>query len=167
MTSSTPQSPAEIVRILLGNTSNPTVLPSLVSPTATYMSLNNSNPALQKLMPYVGVHDSSGPTAILDTFARVNKVWENEKFEIQALFSDAETEGKDSIANVAVFGTFTYKARATDRRTSSPFSIWCRIQSGQVVYMQFMEDTFDTARSFLVGGQCTYRVLEGEEEVTI
>ncbi|KAL9105248.1 MAG: hypothetical protein Q9227_009549 [Pyrenula ochraceoflavens] len=102
-------SPTEVVSKLLSNPTDRSTAESLVSPTATYVSLNYSNPDLQKLMPYTGTHTAEGPSAILYTFTKVNEQWATESFEIQTLFGDGGE-------NVAVFGKFTYRSRIVGRK---------------------------------------------------
>jgi uncharacterized protein len=126
-------SPKEIVARLLENTSNESVINELVHPDATYMSLCYSNPPLHKIMAHAGLHTDRGPSAILSTFANVNKIWANEDFKIEALFGENE--------NVAAFGKFTLRSRSLGKAYTSPFGIHCKVEDGQVAYMLFMEDT--------------------------
>jgi uncharacterized protein len=126
-------SPTEIVSRLLANTSNPTIVAELVAPDATYISLCYSNPALKKLMPYSGVHDREGPSAVTYTFSTVAKIWNIEDFQIEALFGHE--------ADVAVFGRFTYRSATLGKVYTSPFSIHCKVNEGRIGYMLFMEDT--------------------------
>lgn len=130
----------------------------------------------------------------------MDRIWANEGFEIEALFgedgnfggSDGKEveaavgrgvvglgdgdakggkEGASGLANVAAFGSFTYRARTTGKKVTSPFSVWAVVDRGrgQVVRMRFMEDTLGSTDSFLVGeGQRKrYRVFEGEDEVLV
>ena len=53
---------------------------------------------------------------------------------------------------MAAFGRFTYKSRTLGKAIISPFSIFAKVENGQVTYMQFMEDTFGTAATFHSGG---------------
>ena len=125
--------PKAVVARLLENTSNACVIEELVAPDAVYMSLCYSNPPLHQIMAHAGLHPEKGPQAIISTFKNVDKIWANEEFKIEALFG----EGPD----VAVFGKFTYRSRALGKAYTSPFSIHCKVESGQVTYMLFMEDT--------------------------
>ena len=102
---------------------------------------------------------SAGPQAIIDTFATVNHIWANEAFDIQALFGSGE--------NVAVFGRFTYRSRTLGQATTSPFSIWCRVNGGKVTYMQFMEDTLGSTDSFKTSGTKKYVVFEEKGEIEV
>ena len=114
-------------------------------------------------MPYAGAHKKEGPAAVKYTFETVGKIWVNEHFEILAIFGDEHEEGgAGQPVNVAVFGKFTYKSTVLGKRYTSPFSFWCQVglQAGQIVHMQFMEDTvgsvISAARALL-----TYSVRNG------
>ncbi|KAL8942242.1 MAG: hypothetical protein Q9216_001766 [Gyalolechia sp. 2 TL-2023] len=151
--------PVDIVKTLLANTSNLDTIKSLVAPDATYTSLNYSNPALRKILPYAGDYPNGGPQAIFDTFATVNQIWATENFEILSLFGSGE--------DVAVFGRFTYRSRTLGKKSTSPFSIWAKVKGAKVTYMQFMEDTLDTTGTFKIGGASKYKVFEGQEEFEV
>ena len=140
------QTPTEVVRQFLANTTNPTIVESLVADDATYVPLNYDNPDLKKIMPWAGT--SKGPQAFIDTFARVGRFWQILAFSPEELFGAGE--------NVAVFGRFTYKSRTQGKTVESPFSILSRVRDGKIVYFQFMEDTFATAASFKSGGSSTF-----------
>ncbi|EXJ60414.1 hypothetical protein A1O7_04566 [Cladophialophora yegresii CBS 114405] len=146
--------PKDVVSRLLANTSNESVIRELVAVDATYISLSYSNPPLHEIMAHAGVHAKEGPGAVISTFANVDKIWANEEFKIEALFG----EGPD----VAAFGRFTYRSRALNKVYTSPFSIHCKVEHGQVVYMLFMEDTFGTGATFEKSGEKTYEVEPGK-----
>jgi len=146
------------VRKLLANTTDASVVRKLVTSDATYVSLNFENANLHKIMPWCGTHTASGPQGIIETFENVDRHWENKDFTIQGIFGDE--------ANVAVFGSFTYMARVTQKTVTSPFAIWCRFDwEGKINFMQFMEDTFMTASSFEVSGVKTYHADPDGREV--
>ncbi|KAL8979430.1 MAG: hypothetical protein Q9205_005230 [Flavoplaca limonia] len=151
--------PTEIVRSLLANNSSLSTLETLIAPNATYISLNYNNSSLQKIFPYAGSHPNEGPLAIYNTFATVNKIWSQEKFEILSLFGAGE--------DVAVFGRFTYRSRTLGKKTTSPFSVWAKVVEGKVVFMQFMEDTFDMASTVKVEGVGKYKVFDGQQEFEV
>jgi hypothetical protein len=60
--------------------------------------------------------------------------------------------------NVAVFGRFRYRSRTLGQVIVSPFRAWAKVdeKKGKVIYMQFMEDTLDSARSFRITGKMVY-----------
>ncbi len=152
-----PATPAEVVRAILGDPTNPEVVHRLVAPDATYVSLNFDNPELRRIMPWTGTR--TGPQAVLDTYTRVNRFWHSEAFEIGELFSEG--------ANVAVFGRFTYRSVTLGKAITSPFAILAKVDDGQVTFMQFMEDTFATASTFRSGGVAAYRSDPDGGEVTL
>ncbi|KAL8771681.1 MAG: hypothetical protein Q9209_002872 [Squamulea sp. 1 TL-2023] len=151
--------PVEVMKTLLANTASLSTLETLVAQDATYTSLNYNHPSIQKILPYAGSHPNSGPRAIFDTFATVNKIWSQEHFEILSIFGSGE--------DVAVFGRFTYRSRTLGKESTSPFSIWAKVVEGKVTYMQFMEDTWDTTATFKTGGKSTYKVFQDQEEFEV
>ena len=142
-----PKTAVDIVREILKSPTDPDVVHRLVAPDATYVSLNYDNPALRRIMPWAGTR--TGPEAVLDTYNQVNRFWRSEAFEIGELFGECE--------NVAVFGRFTYRSVTLDKAVTSPFAILAKVRNDQIVFMQFMEDTFATASTFRSGGMATYR----------
>lgn len=136
------QTPSEVVQALLKEPTNLSIVSQLVAPDATYVSLNYENAELKKIMPWAGT--AKGPQAVVDTYTRVGQYWESKDFQIEDI---VESEG-----NVAVFGRFTYKSNTLGKIITSPFCILAKVRSGQIVYMQFMEDTFGTASTFRMTG---------------
>jgi len=86
-------------------------------------------------LPWTGT--SKGAQAFIDTFSRVAKWWTIEDF--------------------AVFGRFTYRSVSLGKAVTSPFSIHAKVRDGKIVYFQFMEDTFATARTFSQKGIWTVK----------
>ena len=147
----------EVVRALLNDPTNPEVVHRLMASDATYVSLNFDNPDLKRIMPWAGTR--KGPEALLDTYTRVNRFWHSEAFEIEELFSQGE--------KVAVFGRFTYRSVTLEKAITSPFAILAKVKDGQIIFMQFMEDTFGTASTFRTGGVATYRSDPDGGEVSL
>lgn len=143
--------PKEVVETLLGSIHDPEVVRALCAPDVTYVSLNYSNPDLQKIMPWCGT--GRGVSAISKTFHDVAHYWHIDSFTPEAIFGEGE--------NVAVFGRFTYTSTKLQKTVTTPFSIYCKVNEDKVVYMQFMEDTFCTASSFRSGG--TWRFQSNPE----
>ncbi len=137
----------EVVRRLLGDPTNPDLVRELVAEDSVYVSLNFEDPDLKRIMPWCGT--GRGSRALLQTFTDVSRFWTIDNFEILDIF------GSDS--RVAVFGTFTYTSVVLGQRVTSPFAVLARVEDGKVVYTQFMEDSFATARSFRSGGTWTIR----------
>ena len=77
------QTPTEVVRQFLANTTNPTIVKGLVDEDATYVSLNYDNPDLKKILPWTGT--GKGPQAFIDTFTRVSQFWQILAFSLEEL----------------------------------------------------------------------------------
>ena len=137
--------PIEVVGEWLQNLLDPDVVNRLVAPDATYVSLNTDNPELKKIMPWTGT--STGPQAFLDNLGTMFTRWENQAFNVTAMFGSDE--------NVAVFGDFRYKSHSLGKVVTSPFSIFMKVVDGQVTFLQFQEDTYATASSFRKDGSWT------------
>lgn len=135
-------SPVDIVRRLLGDPTNPDLVYELVAEDSVYVSLNFDDPELKQIMPWCGTGHGAG--ALLQTFTDVSRYWAIDNFEILDIF------GSDN--RVAVFGTFTYTSTVLGKQVTSPFAVLAKVESGQIVYTQFMEDSIATARSFRASG---------------
>jgi len=140
-----PPSPIEVVGEWLQSLLEPDVVNRLVAPDAVYVSLNTENAELNRIMPWAGT--SHGPRAFLDNLGEMFTRWENEAFNVTAMFASEE--------NVAVFGDFRYRSKSLGRVVSSPFSILVKVVEGQVVFLQFLEDSYATAASFRKNGSWT------------
>ena len=71
-------------------------------------------------------------------------VWEVNDFQFTEIFGEGE--------NVAVFGQFTYTSVEVGCTFNFPFSTLAKVIDGQIVYLQFMENTYLSARSFRKSG---------------
>ena len=149
--------PTEVVAAIL---KNPTDIENVRSPVAdnvTYVSLNYENPDLKRIMPWAGT--SRGAESIVKTFVDVGRFWDNQAFEIEALFGSGQ--------NVAMFGRFTYKSKVLAKLVTSPFAVFAKVLDGRCTYLQFMEDTFATGASFRSGGSWTFQSNPDGDVVTI
>ena len=77
-------SPIEIVGEWLQSLLDPEVVDRVVAPDAIYVSLNTDNRELQKIMPWTGT--SKGPRAFLDNLGMMFTRWENQAFNVTAMF---------------------------------------------------------------------------------
>ncbi|HEV3387614.1 MAG TPA: nuclear transport factor 2 family protein [Solirubrobacteraceae bacterium] len=152
-----PASPIEVVNQWLQNLLDPEVVNELVAPDATYVSLNTNNPELKKIMPWTGT--STGPQAFLDNLGAMFTRWENQAFNVAAVFGSDE--------DVAVFGDFRYKSHSLGRVVSSPFSIHVKVVDGKVTLLQFQEDTYATAASFRKSGSWTVQTEPDAEPFVV
>ena len=131
-----------VLQQLLQNTTNLEVMKKLMTPDATYVSLNFDNPELKKVMPWTGTH--KGPQALPEVFTAIQRFWKTLDFKV----TDTVEQG----SRVAVFGLFTYKANVTGKEITSPFALLARFEGDKVAYVQFLEDSYGTAGSFKTGG---------------
>ena len=142
--------PTDVVKDFLQNTAPDKVEAAarrLVADDATYISLNFDNPELKKILPWTGT--SKGQRPFIDTATRVAGYWTIEEFNVTELFGAGE--------NVAVFGSFRYRSVSLGKVVTSPFSIHATVRDAKIVYFQFMEDTFASARSFSKKGKWTIK----------
>jgi uncharacterized protein len=144
-----------VLQQLLQNTSNLKVLQQLMTPDATYVSLNFDNPELKKIEPWAGTH--KGPQALSDVFAAIQRFWKTVDFKV----TDTIEQG----SRVALFGSFTYKSNVTGKEISSPFGLLARFEGGKVAYVQFLEDSYGTAGSFKTGGKTRFHGDPSGQEI--
>jgi ketosteroid isomerase-like protein len=136
-----------VLQEILQNTTNLNVLRQLMTPDATYVSLNFDNPELKKIMPWTGTH--KGPQALSDVFVAIQRFWKTLDFKV--------TDSIEQGSRVALFGSFTYKSNATGKEITSPFGLLARFEGDKVAYVQFLEDSYGTAGSFKTGGTTKFR----------
>jgi hypothetical protein len=146
-----------VLQQLLQNTSNLKVLQQLMTPDATYVSLNFDNPELKKIEPWAGTH--KGPRALSDVFAAIQRCWKTVDFKV----TDTIEQG----SRVALFGSFTYKSTVTGTEITSPFGLLARFEGDKVAYIQFLEDSYGTAGSFKTGGATRFRSDPSGKEVEV
>lgn len=146
-------SPIEVVGQWLENLLDADVVNAVVAQQATYVSLNTEDAELKKILPWTGT--SHGPKAFLDNLSAMFTRWQNQAFNVTAMFASGE--------NVAVFGDFRYRSRSLDKVVTSPFSIFVKVVDGKVTFVQFLEDTYATAASFRKSGSWTVQTQAGEE----
>ena len=146
-----------VLHQLLQNTTNIQVLRQLMTPDATYVSLNFDNPELKKVMPWTGTH--KGPQALPEVFGAIQRFWKTLDFKV--------TDSIEQGSRVALFGAFTYKSTATGKEVTSPFSLLARFDGDKVAFVQFLEDSFGTAGSFKTGGATRFHSDPSGQEVEI
>lgn len=140
-----PASPASPLAVLQSILSNPTDLEFVKQFTTddfVYVSLNYEHPELRRIMPWAGTN--RGTEGLVQTFIDVGRYWTTDDFQIQDSFENEN--------GAAVFGTFTYTSTVLGKTVTSPFAVLARGNDGKLSYVQFMEDTFATVRSFREGG---------------
>ena len=128
-------SPARILQALLANPVDLANVRSLTTPDVTYVSLSEDNPELKRYMTWTGTH--KGPESMVEVLQGVARAWETKAFVIREVLEQDD--------KVAMFGSFTYRARESGKEITSLFSILAKVKDGRVHYIQFMEDTFGTS----------------------
>lgn len=136
-------SPLAVLQTILSNATNLDFVKQYTTDDFIYVSLNYKNPDLNQIMPWAGTNQ--GTEGLVQTFINVSRYWTIDEFEIQDSF-----ENKDG---AAIFGSFTYTSNVMGKTVTSPFAVLARGENGKLSYVQFMEDTFATVRSFRDGGQ--------------
>lgn len=148
----------ESVRELLNNPMNESIINRLMAPESTYMSLTFSNSELRKLMPWAGTHQN-GREGVLYTFRTLNEFWTIPEFDMVDLFGSGD--------DVAVFGSFTVHSKRLNKTFRSPFSVHAKFRDGQIIHLQYMEDTFGTGSTFRSKGTWTFAGDPTGLEVTV
>ena len=146
-----------VLQQVLQNTSNLKVLQQLMTPDATYVSLNFDNPELKKIEPWAGTH--KGPQELSDVFVAIQRCWKTLDFRV----TDTIEQGN----RVAFFGSFTYKSTVTGKEITSPFGLLARFEGDKVAYVQFLEDSYGTAGSFRTGGATRFHSDPSGKEVEV
>ena len=128
-------SPAQLIQMLLTKPTDRQHVKSLTTPDVTYVSLSENNPELKRYLPWAGTN--KGPDSIVKTFEGISRTWETIAFEVREVLEEGES--------VAMFGSFTYRGRASGKDITSPFSLLAHVRDGRISYIQFLEDTFGTS----------------------
>jgi hypothetical protein len=136
----------ELVQTLLSNPTNIDHVRGLTTDDVTYVSLNFSNPELNKVFPWAGTN--KGPQSIVDAFDAMGRLWETTAFKISDVLLNDNS--------VAMFGSFTYKTRTLGSEITSPFALLAKATKDKISYVQFLEDTFGTASSFRSARTCHF-----------
>jgi ketosteroid isomerase-like protein len=147
----------DVLQKVLQNSTNLAMLKQLMTPDATYVSLNFDNPDLKKVMPWTGTH--KGPQALPEVFEAIGRYWKTLDFKV----TDAIEQGN----RVALFGSFSYKSNVTGREITSPFGLLARFEGERVAYVQFLEDSYGTAGSFKTGGATRFHSDPAGKEVEV
>jgi uncharacterized protein len=136
-------SPLAVLQTILSNPTDLDFVKQYTTDDFSYVSLNYESPELRQVLPWAGT--TKGTEGLVQTFINVNRYWTVNDFQIQDSF-----ENKDG---AAIFGTFTYTSNTLGKTVTSPFAVLARGKNGRLSYVQFMEDTFATVRSFRESGE--------------
>lgn len=148
-------SPLAVLKAILANPTDLAHVKQYTTDDFTYVSLNYENLPLKKIMPWAGT--TVGTQALVKTFIDVGRYWRMDDFTIEDSF--------ENVDGAALFGRFTYTSTVLGKTVTSPFAVLARGKNGKLSYIQFMEDTFGTVRSFLDGG--SYRIKSNPDGSTV
>ena len=146
ITPAAPDSPLALLQAVLKDPTNLEHVRQYTTDDFIYVSLNYDHPQLKRIMPWAGT--TAGREGLVQTFKDVSTYWSTVAFEPQDTFENAD--------GAAAFGYFTYRSTVLGKSVTSPLAILARAKQGKLSFVQFMEDTFATARSFRESG--TYRI---------
>lgn len=136
-------SPLAVLRTILSNPTDLEFVKQYTTDDFTYVSLNYENPEVKQVLPWAGT--TKGTEGLVQTFIEVNRYWTVDEFQIQDSFENED--------GAAIFGTFTYTSNTLGKTVTSPFAVLARGKNGKLSFVQFMEDTFATIRSFRESGE--------------
>jgi ketosteroid isomerase-like protein len=148
-------SPLAVLKAILANPTDLAHVKQYTTDDFTYVSLNYENLPLKKIMPWAGT--TAGTQALVQTFIDVGRYWRTDDFTIEDSF--------ENVDGAALFGRFTYTSTVLGKTVTSPFAVLARGKNGKLSYIQFMEDTFGTVRSFLDSG--SYRIKSNPDGSTV
>lgn len=150
-------SPLALLQAILSNPTDLAHVKRFTHDDFTYVSLNRENPELRAILPWAGTN--RGTEALVQTFIDVSRYWTVDDFRIEDSF---ENDG-----GAAIFGTFTYTSNTLGKTVTSPFSVLARGRDGKLSYVQFMEDTFATIRTFRESGIYRIKANPDGQEIEI
>jgi uncharacterized protein len=136
-------SPLAVLQTILSNPTDLDFVQQYTTDDFVYVSLNYESPELRQVLPWAGTNE--GTEALVRTFIDVDRYWNVDDFQIQDSFENED--------GAAIFGIFTYTSNTLRKTVTSPFAVLARGERGKLSYVQFMEDTFATVRSFREGGK--------------
>ncbi len=139
-------SPLAVLQTILSNPTDLNFVKQYTTDDFTYVSLNYEKPEVKQVLPWAGT--TKGTEALVQTFIDVHRYWTVNDFQIQDSFENQD--------GAAIFGSFTYTSNTLGKTVTSPFAVLARGKNGKLSYVQFMEDTFATVRSFRESGE--YRI---------
>lgn len=150
-------SPLAVLHTILSNATDLDFVKQYTTDDFIYVSLNYKNPDLKQIMPWAGTNE--GTEGLVQTFIDVGRYWTVDDFRIQDSFENQD--------GAAIFGTFTYTSKVLGKAVTSPFAVLARGENGKLSYVQFMEDTFATARSFRNSGEYHIKANPDGSEVSV
>lgn len=152
-----PDSPLALLQAVLENPTDLEHVRSYTTHDFMYVSLNYEHPELKQILPWAGT--TAGTEGLVQTFKDVFTFWTVVAFEPQDSFENSD--------GAAIFGYFTYRSNTLDKMVTSPLSILARAQGGRLSFVQFMEDTFATVRSFRESGTYHFKADPDGSELDV
>lgn len=150
-------SPLAALQSILSNPTDLDFVKQFTTDDFIYISLNYENAELKQIMPWAGTNE--GTKGLVQTFIDVNRYWTVDDFQIQDSF-----ENKNG---AAIFGFFTYTSNRLGKTVTSPFAVLARGENGKLSYVQFIEDTFATVRSFRESGEYLIKASPDGSETSV
>ncbi|WP_306350063.1 nuclear transport factor 2 family protein [Flavobacterium sp. '19STA2R22 D10 B1'] len=145
----------QIVKDFLNNYSDVSSFPTYLSSDVVYISLNENDDPLRKIMVWAGRHEGIEEFIKYSTIISENMMFN--KFEVEYVFGEGE--------DVAVFGNIEIESKNLNQKAHSPFAIRIKVQNGKINHFQFFEDTYETASTYRVSGTWKVSNSNGEFEV--
>jgi hypothetical protein len=150
-------SPLAVLRSILSNPTDLDFVKKFTTDDFVYVSLNYENVELKQIMPWAGTNE--GTKGLVQTFIDVSRYWTVDDFQIQDSFENRN--------GAAIFGFFTYTSNRLGKTVTSPFAVLARGENGKLSYVQFMEDTFATVRSFRESGEYLIKASPDGSETSV
>ncbi|WP_197507173.1 nuclear transport factor 2 family protein [Mitsuaria sp. 7] len=139
----TEASPLAVLQKVLSNPTDLEFVKQFTTDDFVYVSLNYGKPEVKEALPWAGT--SKGTEGLVQTFIDVQRFWTVDDFQVQDCFENED--------GAAIFGSFTYTSNTLKKTVMSPLAVLARVKYGKLSYVQFMEDTFATVRSFRESGE--------------
>lgn len=150
-------SPLAVLQSILSNPTDLGFVKQFTTDDFIYVSLNYEHAELKQIMPWAGTN--KGTEGLVQTFIDVGRYWRTDDFQIQDSFENEN--------GAAIFGSFTYTSTVLDKTVTSPFAVLARGENGKLSYVQFMEDTFATVRSFRESGEYLIKANPDGSETSV
>ncbi|WGF90281.1 nuclear transport factor 2 family protein [Marinivivus vitaminiproducens] len=150
-------SPLAVLQSILSNPTDLEFVNQFTTDDFIYVSLNYEHAELKQIMPWAGTNE--GTKGLVQTFIDVSRYWTVDDFQIQDSFENND--------GAAIFGSFTYTSKLLGKTVTSPFAVLARGENGKLFYVQFMEDTFATARSFRESGEYLIKASPDGSEISV
>lgn len=120
-----------------------------------YLMIGPSDSELAAILPWVGAQ--SDREGIKQAYGKLLT-------ELEVLNASQEVVF-DSDEQVAMRGTFTYRARSTDAVVDSNWTVHATVRDGRVHVFRYYEDSYAVASAFRVSGQWEVRNGDGTSTV--